>query len=239
MRALRVFEEMSFQRGIDPKVSMGIGVMSKFEEVFNKNFSHWINIPEMARILYNEGAISKKGEAVKVAAFCVDLRKRGYSDRAQKYKLYVEIGRSPNIGDKLTLMKYAIACIKDKTTDLMVPVKVAVARNDEELFNRIKDITEEDKWNSQIAKIIRHSYSSNSINPDWWVKYVNEFSAGDKMQSGFLEEYKKRMEERLERINKILGGDISDEDKKWMKSLEKSYEYSNYNRESKNIRLDY
>jgi len=239
MRALRVFEEMSFQRGIDPKASMGIGVMTKFEEVFNKNYNHWTAIPNMARALYDEGAINKKGTAVKVAAFCVDLRKRGYSDRAQKYKLYVEIGRSPNIGDKLTLMKYAIACIKDKTTDLMVPVKVAVARNDEELFNRIKVITEGDKWNSQIAKIIRHSYSSNSINPDWWVKYVNEFSAGDKMQSGFLEEYKKRMEERLERINKILGGDISDEDKKWMKSLEKSYEYSNYNRESKNIRLDY
>ncbi|HPI81646.1 MAG TPA: hypothetical protein PK122_00235 [Candidatus Paceibacterota bacterium] len=239
MKALTVYEALSFERGIDPKKSLGIGVMSKFEEVFNENYRSWTRIPEMANALYNSGVIKRKGEALRIAAICVDIRKRGISERPYKYKLYKEIGGAKNMDEKVTLCKYAMHCMGGKKSGLVVPIKIAILRGDEELFKRLQGIVSPDKWTEDISYVIRYGNVQTQSSNTWWPEYARNFSAEDKINSGFLETYKEKLEERLERINRILSGNISDEDKEWMKTIERSAEYSYYQRNEKNIRLNY
>jgi len=240
MRAKTVYEELSFQRGIDPMKSLDLGVMGKFEEAFNANYRGWIRIPEMANALYNSGVIKRKGEALRIAAICVDIRKSGIGERAYKYKLYKEIGREKNIGEKLTLCKYAMHCLgKSSTLKLTIPLKIAITRNDEELFNGLSKIVSPDKWSDEIRHVIRYGNIQTSPSNTWWPEYIKNFSAEDKINSGFLNLYKKKLEERLERIDRILSGDISDEDKEWMAAIERSNEYSYYNKAENAIKTNY
>lgn len=219
--------------------SLHIGVMGKFEEVFNENYRSWTRIPEMANALYNSGVIKRKGEALRIAAICVDIRKRGISERPYKYKLYKEIGGAKNMDEKVTLCKYAMHCMGGKKNGLAVPIKIAILRGDEELFKRLQGIVSPDKWTEDISYVIRYWNVQTQSSNTWWPEYVRNFSAEDKINSGFIEEYKKRLEDRLEKINRILSGNATEDDIAWMKEIEKSNEYLYYRRDEKNIRLNY
>jgi hypothetical protein len=192
----------------------------------------------MARALWEAGAIKTKGEAARIAAFCIDIRKRGVNANPSKYKLLPAIRAAQTLTEKLDLCKYAIASAANEKESLKVPIKVAIALNDQDLFNKIRDISDSESWLNQLSQISRYS-SQYLPKTGWWKDFSADFSSDEKIKSGFLQAYKNKLEERLEKIDRILGGGITEEDKEWLKALEGSNDYSYFDRENKTFRLKY